>query len=67
MAGYSHKTWTCPFFTFDEPRRVHCEAGRIGFPDRPTANGYMNRFCAGGNGWQKCSLACALVEYYEGK
>lgn len=34
MAGYSHKTWACPFFRWDERLCVRCEGGCMSFPDR---------------------------------
>ena len=65
MGGYSHKTWTCPFYKKDEKKALSCEAGKLTFPDRKTANKYMNRYCAGGNGWKQCSFAAALIEHYD--
>ena len=35
--GYSNKTFACPFFTWDERLAVHCEGGRVTFPDKEAA------------------------------
>ncbi len=59
------KFWMCPFFKWDGAAEVSCEGGRIRFPDSKSANAYMNAHCANDD-WQKCSVAAALVEYYEG-
>ena len=65
MAGYSHKSWSCPFFVWDERLAVHCEGGRLRFPDWEAAGEFTNRFCAGGMGWKNCSVARNLLLYYE--
>ncbi len=65
MAGYSHRTWTCPFFTWDDMRSVHCEGGRLKFKDCTAANAFTGRYCAGGTGWKSCTVAKALLEYYD--
>lgn len=59
------KTWACPFFGWDEKRKVHCEGGGAGFKDRDTFLSYTSRYCASVPGWKNCSLAVALLEYYE--
>jgi len=49
-----------PFF------RVHCECGNcISFPDREAYVAYTDQYCASLPGWQKCSVASALLAYYE--
>ena len=63
--GYSNKTWACPFFKWDEKRKVHCEGGGAGFQDRETYVEYTDRYCASVQGWKSCSLAVALLEYYD--
>ena len=65
MAGYSHKTWSCPFFVWDERMAVHCEGGRLRFPDREAVNEYTDRFCAGDMGWKNCTVARNLLLFYE--
>lgn len=53
MAGYSHKKWACPFFTWDEKFKVHCEGGCMKFRDRKEA------------GWKDCTVAQSVENYYE--
>ena len=65
MAGYSHRSWSCPFFKWDERLAVHCEGGRLTFPDRDAARAYAERYCAGERGWKQCTLSRALELYYE--
>lgn len=65
--GYSNRYWTCPFFTWDEKLKVHCEGGLVKFPDRKTLTGYADRHCSSENGWKNCSVARAMLEYYERK
>ena len=64
MAGYSNKTWTCPFFKYDKRLEVSCEAGRLCFPDREAVMDYARRYCAQLNGWERCTLARALLQEY---
>ena len=56
MAGYSHKTWACPFFRWDERLCVRCEGGCMNFPDREAANL---------QDWKSCTVAANLLKYYE--
>lgn len=42
MAGYSHKTWACPFFHWDERLCVRCEGGCMSFPDREALAEYAD-------------------------
>ena len=63
--GYSNKYWTCPFFRWDEKLNIHCEGGRIRFPDQRALNEYAQRHCASPDGWQTCSMAASLNQYYE--
>ena len=73
MAGYSHQTWSCPFFTWDERLAVHCEGGRIRFPDWDARQAYTGQYCAceglltgfNANGWKRCTVARNLLRYYE--
>ena len=62
--GYSNKTFACPFFKWDERLCVHCEGGRVTFPDKAAAQEYIDRYCAA-QGWQACTVASALLRYYE--
>lgn len=64
MSQYSHKTWICPYYQWDEKTAVHCEQGtRIKFPSRNSANEYMNKFCC--KDWKHCSIANSLNRFYE--
>lgn len=65
-SGYSSKTWACPFLKWDEKRKVHCEGGCcVSFPDRKAYAEYTTRYCASLQGWKDCTIAAALLEYYE--
>ena len=63
--GYSNRTWNCPFFKWDEKMCVHCEGGRISFPDRKASEEYISRYCASVANWNDCSVASNLLRYYE--
>ena len=65
MAGYSHKTWACPFFKWDEKLRIHCEGGRLALPDQAALRDYAGRYCASADGWRQCSFAGVLLRHYE--
>lgn len=65
--GYSHITWTCPFFKWDEKMAVHCEAGVARFPDRTSIQAYSRDYCANLEQWRECSLAAALLAHYDRK
>lgn len=61
------KSWACPYFKWDGPTFLSCEAGRPGFPTREKANEYMTCHCADVQGWKECSLAKAWNEFLEAK
>ena len=64
--GYSSKTWACPFFGWDEKRKVHCEGGCcVSLPDQKGCMDYTSRYCANLQGWTACTVAAALLDYYE--
>ena len=60
-----HKYWVCPFFKWDGRQEISCDAGRIRFPTKDSANAYMDGYCACNKNWQNCTLAAALLKYYE--
>ena len=60
-----NKYWACPFFKWDGAKDINCEGGRITFPSPDAANEYMNTFCAHNPGWENCTVAKTLYEYYE--
>lgn len=64
MALYSHKTWKCPFFTWDEREKIHCEGGVLKFEDKESLDEYAESFCACDN-WGKCSIAQNRLNWYE--
>ena len=63
--GYRNITWACPFFTWDEKLAIHCEAGVVRCPDGRAVNEYTDRNCASVEGWEKCTLADMLLQFYE--
>ena len=63
--GYSNKTWQCPFFRRDERLCVHCEGGKVAFPNMEVRGYYINRYCANNPGWEQCSIASFLERFYE--
>lgn len=68
MAGYSHLTWVCPFYVWDERLAVHCECGALRFPDWRARQAYTNQYCGGEDnerGWKRCTLARNQLLYYE--
>ena len=67
VTGYSNKTFACPFFKWDEKLAVHCEGGRVTFPDKEAALEYIDRYCGSPAGWRSCSVAASLLKYYERK
>lgn len=65
--GYSNRRWTCPFYTWDEKQKIHCEGGCMKFPDQATLRRYADRYCASTTGWRDCTVAAGLLEYYDRK
>lgn len=62
--GYSSRRYQCPFFKWDECRKVHCEGGVVSLP-KGEFTGFVERYCACLSGWKKCPLAVALEAYYD--
>ena len=63
-SGYSGRRFQCPFFKWDERKKVHCEGGVVALPV-PELRRYMDRYCASLEDWEKCSFAGTLLEFYE--
>lgn len=63
-SGYSGRRFQCPFFKWDEKKKVHCEGGVVALPV-PELRRYMDRYCACLTGWKDCPLARALEEHYD--
>lgn len=64
-SGYSNRVWACPFFRWDERRKVHCEGGCVAFGRGSTFHDYADRYCANPKDWERCTVAASLVEQYE--
>jgi len=64
---YSRRTWICPYFKYDEKRRVHCEAGVIRMPDEQAMKDLADAYCGNLPGWEKCPLARCMSAFYERK
>lgn len=67
--GYTHKYWTCPFYSGDDDKpSVHCEGGsRVKFPDAAAADRYYDAYCANPINWRLCSIAATRLRFYEGR
>ena len=66
MSDYWHKEWVCPFFMGATKKRIVCEGeSTFIFPDKDSATQYMDEYCSNINGYCKCTLADALLKYYE--
>ncbi len=65
-SGYSNRAWQCPFFRWDERRKVHCEGGSaISMPDAASFRAYISRHCSSHQGWHSCSIAVQLSSYWD--
>ena len=63
---YWHKDWKCPFYKYNEQRKVCCEGGcRVQFMDKSSAGRYMSRYCASFR-YADCTIAQSRIEIYEG-
>lgn len=62
--GYSGRRFQCPFFRWDERKKVHCEGGVLALPV-PELRRYMDSYCANMPGWKSCPIAKGLEEYYD--
>ena len=63
--GYSHLIYCCPYYEWDGKTDMHCEGGKIAFPDRATAQMYFNTYCGDVDGWRRCTVARAITRFYE--
>ena len=63
--GHSHRNWICPYFSYDEKTRVHCEAGVIRMPDVPAMLAFARTYCGNLPGWEQCPLAQSMSAYYD--
>jgi len=63
---YWHRNWACPFFRWDDKKRVCCENGTsLSFPDREAATEYFDRYCASVERYRHCTVASMLLRFYE--
>lgn len=44
---------------------LHCEGGRLSFPDAEAREWFIDRFCAAIPGWESCQIANYVHEAYE--
>lgn len=64
MGNYTNKIFICPFYTSNAKGLVRCEGGNISFCNEALSKEYFDCFCASYN-WKGCSIARALVGFYE--
>jgi len=62
---YSHLVYCCPYYEWDAKTTMHCEGGRLSFPDRDTAQAYFTTYCGDIDGWRRCTVARAITRFYE--
>ena len=62
---YYAQPYSCPFFRWDEKKKLHCEAGCAVFPSVGALKEYSGAYCANVPGWRKCTLAAHLESLYE--
>lgn len=59
-----HDFCKCPFFTRALKGTICCEGGtKINFGDGKGQGDYYRKFCC--DNWKGCSVAKALIDYYE--
>ena len=63
MAGYSRRTWVCPYFKWDEKTKIHCECGVLYFCDNEELGQYAREYCSD-FGWDRCTLALRRNRHY---
>jgi len=65
MSQYSHKTWICPYYKWDEKQALHCQHGtKLCFPDTISANSFMGAYCASFN-YKNCPIYVVFEAYEE--
>lgn len=60
------RTWSCPFWKWEDGLKVYCEGCRMDFADQEAREDYIKRYCASNPGWEGCTVAQALCRRYEG-
>lgn len=57
----------CPFYKREDALSLFCEGGDFKFHDYKARKEYIQNFCEDIKDWHKCTIACALENYYERK
>lgn len=57
--------YCCPFYSWEEKHKVHCEGGVMNFLDAEAMREYISQYCAQNPGWKKCTVAQNLQNTYE--
>ena len=61
------RAYCCPFFRWEEKLKTHCEGGMLSFPDAEAKAEYVKKYCADHPGWQGCTVAQNVNDFYERK
>jgi hypothetical protein len=62
------RAYQCPFFRWEENHiKIHCEGGMITFKDAEAMTDYIDAFCANHPGWEGCTVAQNVNDFYERK
>lgn len=59
------RTYVCPFFMWERGKTLRCERCRMDFPDEAAKKEYADKYCAETQGWRACTVARALLRWYE--
>lgn len=62
----------CPFVKTDELGKrgrnvLSCERGKLIFNDKESMRIFMAKYCGSLYGWESCSLAGSLIDYYKNR
>jgi len=61
------RTWCCPFWQWERPKVIRCEAGRLDFSDNHEMHEYADLYCSVNPEWEHCTLAQCRLRSYERK
>lgn len=61
------RAYCCPYFRWEGNLCVHCEGGVMTFKDRDAQAHYIDAYCADHPGWQGCTVAQNVNDFYERK
>lgn len=59
------RTWSCPFWSWEDGHRVYCEGCRLDFKAKDARDDYVSRYCANVPGWENCTIAQELLRLEE--